>query len=1056
MQLRHRCVLSLPLLCAPLVRAADGVAPSESPPVAPPAGEGQAHTGAANDVTPSESPPVAPAAGEGQAHTGAANGGREEHGQTAAEPEQHGGETGNTNTATTSTERRIEEPEQQQENDGAETVNLEEHHQDQEGTTPLPSSNEHSEAKSGEQEQDLADQGHVLPTEEQQQQDEGASTTSGTSTSATVLGDHDRVPTPPEPAKPPSSAAVPSPVPSSSDVAQKAAASTSQEEEEKTTIVPSEPQARSPSRSAPQATIATQETGVGPDDELPPSSTTNAGTVGPDDELPPSSTTNAGTDASTGNSIATDDGTQTPSEGAASSGASLDLKNAPISSFAFLSLLLLCGKCLRVMIKPLRDLYLPSSVVGGTFGYLLLLLANNVGPEGCVEEDHVNRYGFDDTSIDPDLRGQCKPGIHRVFSYISAYYTIGWGPQLPEVLISVIFAAVFIGVEVPPVKAIWEGSGPQIMYGQIVTHGLWFFGLLSGWVFGTLFLIFESQKWGSFWTGKQTWNYPDGQLPEGKSADWLPKCYGISMYLGFEGGHGTVAGLRDDFPKMQEWKEGFDVAIGMATTGLLGATIWGVMLINIASRKGWRAIETADKEQKNNQGASTDPLLLVGVYSPETRPPMAYETVVSDSIDTLTLHAALIGLACAFGYGLQKAMICIQVLGSDFGLYPAAATTIGENFPLFPLCMVGGILVDRVLRVIGYSMLIDHNCMQRVSGIALDYLITAVLCTMDLQAATGWPYATLTFIILNVVGFSWHFFCILVLAPKMLPDAWFERAIFEVGHSMGTTANGLILLKMVDPHSETAAGSAIAFKLFAHEPVMGVWVALISTCFKAPMSTKEGGFWVLVWAGLSGLVMAFWFALYWFYFKPKYKSGRILTDRETFMRQSFHNDAESARTEDFAQPNAVVRGEPMVSRSQSQSGHPEGGNPLLQVGEGDAESGAAGSTSSGNLLSQTKQVGSSTALGHLMAMSSQQLRRSQAVSQTWGYMDQTSRRSLEDGIFNGNQQAGGAAGNARDPRITVGMDDIEKGAFVPRADSGDLMVIQEEAGTEMSQMRSGV
>lgn len=90
-----------------------------------------------------------------------------------------------------------------------------------------------------------------------------------------------------------------------------------------------------------------------------------------------------------------------------------------------------------------------------------------------------------------EQRGQCLPGITEVYSYISAYYTIGWGPQLPEVLISVIFAAVFIGVEVPPVKAIWEGSGPQIMYGQVVTHGLWFWGLLAGWAFGTMFLYLQ-------------------------------------------------------------------------------------------------------------------------------------------------------------------------------------------------------------------------------------------------------------------------------------------------------------------------------------------------------------------------------------------------------------------------------------------------------------------------------------------------------------------------------------------------------------------------------------
>ena len=31
-------------------------------------------------------------------------------------------------------------------------------------------------------------------------------------------------------------------------------------------------------------------------------------------------------------------------------------------------------------------------------------------------------------------------------------------------------------------KAIWEASGPQIAYGQIVTHGLWAGGLFLGWI----------------------------------------------------------------------------------------------------------------------------------------------------------------------------------------------------------------------------------------------------------------------------------------------------------------------------------------------------------------------------------------------------------------------------------------------------------------------------------------------------------------------------------------------------------------------------------------------
>ncbi|KKL47000.1 hypothetical protein LCGC14_2339950, partial [marine sediment metagenome] len=37
------------------------------------------------------------------------------------------------------------------------------------------------------------------------------------------------------------------------------------------------------------------------------------------------------------------------------------------------------------------------------------------------------------------------------------------------------------------------------------------------------------------------------------------------------------------------------------------------------------------------------------------------------------------------------------------------------------------------------------------------------------------------------------------LAKRLLPNAWFERSIAELGQSMGVTATGLLLLRLVDP-----------------------------------------------------------------------------------------------------------------------------------------------------------------------------------------------------------------------------------------------------------------
>ncbi|MDY0297837.1 MAG: hypothetical protein RB296_11015 [Acidobacteriota bacterium] len=85
-----------------------------------------------------------------------------------------------------------------------------------------------------------------------------------------------------------------------------------------------------------------------------------------------------------------------------------------------------------------------------------------------------------------------------------------------------------------------------------------------------------------------------------------------------------------------------------------------------------------------------------------------------------------------------------------------------------------------------------------------------------------------------------------------LPDAWFERAIAEMGQSMGVTATGLLLLRAVDPENETAAPSAFGYKQLLHEPFMGggLW-----TSMAIPLVVIHGGMPVFV---LSAVVIAAW------------------------------------------------------------------------------------------------------------------------------------------------------------------------------------------------------
>ena len=95
----------------------------------------------------------------------------------------------------------------------------------------------------------------------------------------------------------------------------------------------------------------------------------------------------------------------------------------------------------------------------------------------------------------------------------------------------------------------------------------------------------------------------------------------------------------------------------------------------------------------------------------------------------------------------------------------------------------------------------------------------------------------------------------------MLPDAWFERSIAEMGQSMGVTATGLMLLRVVDPDYESPAADAFAYKQILHEPFMGggLWtgaaIPLIALWGGWPVFGIAAGAMVLwvIFATLTGL-----------------------------------------------------------------------------------------------------------------------------------------------------------------------------------------------------------
>jgi len=392
--------------------------------------------------------------------------------------------------------------------------------------------------------------------------------------------------------------------------------------------------------------------------------------------------------------------------------------------FAILSVLLIAGKVLRVQIPLLQKLYLPSSVVGGIVGLVILSCFPNLVPAEIVKE----------------MR------------------------QMPGFLINVIFATLFLGVGLPKMKNFASAVFAQLTLAQIVVWGQYVVGIgLCGFLLMPLFKVHPA--------------------------------FGNLLELGFEGGHGTVGGMSQAF-SAKGWSDGIALGYTVATVGMIVGIVFGMVLVNWAYRKG--LIKTVRPFSKRTVAERR------GIHARDNRPSAGKQTVAADSVDSLAWHIAIVGISVLIGWALWL-------------------TVPLDGFPLFPLCMIGGVLLQLVARLLKVDLLIDRDQMSRISGASLDYLALAAITTIELSVVVkNWMPLT----IMVVGGITWTVFAVLFFAPRLFKEAWFERGIAEFGQATGVTATGLLLLRTVDPESKTPASASFAGKQLLHEPAMNLWVAL--------------------------------------------------------------------------------------------------------------------------------------------------------------------------------------------------------------------------------------
>jgi ESS family glutamate:Na+ symporter len=268
-----------------------------------------------------------------------------------------------------------------------------------------------------------------------------------------------------------------------------------------------------------------------------------------------------------------------------------------------------------------------------------------------------------------------------------------------------------------------------------------------------------------------------GLLVLGPLFPGLNPGFALMLPAGFAGGHGTATAIGGVL-EQHGWDEALSVGFTLATAGLLAGNLGGMVLIFVATRRGWTRLV---------QSPRTLPESIRRGFVPEDeRAPLGQETVPPLALDPLAWHLALVLTACALAHALYAGVRA---------LFPGS-----YQVPLFALSMPAGAGLQKALDLGGLGRYVDRQVIVRIGSAVSDYLIAFGIASIKLTVVTAYavPLALLAgFGVLFSVAVLWF------IGRRIYHNFWFERSLFVYGWNTGVIATSVTLLRVVDPRLRT-------------------------------------------------------------------------------------------------------------------------------------------------------------------------------------------------------------------------------------------------------------
>lgn len=181
-------------------------------------------------------------------------------------------------------------------------------------------------------------------------------------------------------------------------------------------------------------------------------------------------------------------------------------------------------------------------------------------------------------------------------------------------------------------------------------------------------------------------------------------------------------------------------------------------------------------------------------------------TVPGDAVETLALQLCYVALAIFMAYWTKRFLMAIETTNAWLTQY-----SFFSGFPLFPLALLHGLVIQLILNRFSTDSPLDRGMMERIGGVALDVLVLSAVAIMNVSAVAT-QIGPLVILCLALLTFQVLYF--VLLAPRMLPDFWTERACAEFGVATATTSIGLMLLRSIDGEFKTLAAKAFAAAVY--------------------------------------------------------------------------------------------------------------------------------------------------------------------------------------------------------------------------------------------------